>query len=555
MLRLLICVLLSVFFPYSLEAQFLEPNHYKTLTTQRIVEKISAAAGDSRIPPKLFIYSKKESGRLIAKMLWKPVPKLIIDELVYDMCISQFGTDSLDALACIVGHELAHFYKEHKNTPGFAKTNAGTLVESEADMWGVFSASLAGYAAIDLLPQVINEVYAKYELPDQIPGYPSKQERIASATTKLEEVAPFIHLFEAGQLLYLTKYFEEAYACFDYILQRFPSREVYNNAGLCKLEQLLSLTSPEDFVFALPLELDANSRLPQDKKRPFTFNIDSRKAQLLDESIKLFRKAISLDKIYAPAAINLASAYTLQANYPAAIGLINELEINLQAIGQSLPPNASLVKGIAFTMDKQDRKAGRALQLAKAQAAFKADYNLSIFNALLATDWFDVEDAKLKTYFPQMKPQIDKVFNANYSNTLLKPENTIGTYSFGALDALQPDVSLRLNNGGLRFKLQKFANDQMNAYRIITPSRVRQDRDLEISFMVTKNQFKGATQLGIARKASLNQVRSTYGRADYSYAGNANTSYQYFERAGLLFKVADQQVKQWIIYQERPYFR
>ena len=36
-----------------------------------------------------------------------------LGEKIYDICAS-FGADSLNALALVLGHELAHFYKDHE---------------------------------------------------------------------------------------------------------------------------------------------------------------------------------------------------------------------------------------------------------------------------------------------------------------------------------------------------------------------------------------------------------------------------------------------------------
>jgi hypothetical protein len=107
-------------FPAKTFCQNLPAYHYKTITVNEVGKKIAAARGEMRQMPPIEINSKINGQQLIAQYRPYPQPKIILDEKLYDLCVG-FGRDSLNALACIIGHEMAHFYENHIWSTSFSE--------------------------------------------------------------------------------------------------------------------------------------------------------------------------------------------------------------------------------------------------------------------------------------------------------------------------------------------------------------------------------------------------------------------------------------------------
>ena len=168
-----------------------------------------------------------------------------MDESVYDLCV-HMGKDSTNALAALIGHELAHHYRNHDWCSSFAYLMAkSTLsekikkvnidqklrVESEADYYGGFYSYLAGYSSYEITDKVLDKVYARFKLQENITGYPSKSERKAIAKSSFEKLKSYIPIFDAGEMLFVIKEYDASVQCFDFLLEKFPSREIFNNAA------------------------------------------------------------------------------------------------------------------------------------------------------------------------------------------------------------------------------------------------------------------------------------------------------------------------------------
>ena len=185
-------VLVFLKLPMDVKPQYMTvpEDSYKFAITASVVKKVAEAFADPRPHPRLEMISNKDHTKKVAVVKPYPVPVLIIDEKIYDLCVS-FGADSLNALASIVGHELAHFYRDHHAIDGFAgfteteetvetsawiSANRKASLEAEADYFGTYYAFQAGFDPFDVLPKVLLKIYQEYEFPDQLEGYPAKDE-------------------------------------------------------------------------------------------------------------------------------------------------------------------------------------------------------------------------------------------------------------------------------------------------------------------------------------------------------------------------------------------
>jgi len=102
------------------------------------------------------------------------------------------------SIAYLFSHELGHYYLNHTDTHiksmAYAKTSSKSVIlsgdsrkqdllfkESEADLYGGLYSTQAGYYALDIAEQFLTIVYDYYELPKELPGYPSLSDRIEVA--------------------------------------------------------------------------------------------------------------------------------------------------------------------------------------------------------------------------------------------------------------------------------------------------------------------------------------------------------------------------------------
>ena len=215
--------------------QLLPQNHYKYQQVWKVCQQIARIRDTQRPLPELRMYAKQSKLQVTAQFVGGNPNLIYVDEKLYDLC-TKFGKDSTDALACVVGHELAHYSQNHQITDGFYaglmfgfsgrifKTNSveqKIRIEAEADYFGLLQAYLAGYNAYEILPKVLEKIYEEYKLPEHLKGYPSKKERIGAAEKTANEIRQLIPVFVAGRVLLLSRNYAEAALCFEHIATKF----------------------------------------------------------------------------------------------------------------------------------------------------------------------------------------------------------------------------------------------------------------------------------------------------------------------------------------------
>ncbi len=276
-----------------------------------------------------------------------------VDLRLYELC-QTFGKDSLNALAVVVSHELAHYYYEHDFCSDFAyaiqnksiqfskglqliNKNQKVIYETQADDKGLFYAAIAGFNPFAIQPKILDAIYQFYQLKNINIGYPSKAERKAIAQNALTKAQKLYAVFQQAIQAKEKNDYDKSLILFETVNQDFPSRENYNNIGVLKTLKALNLKvlakdesdSPKRFLY--PLEIDNTSRLNQTGTRS---NGDDAKQQqmiaLLKSAQKDFTEAIRLDENYSIAYINSACVYDLLDNPNGAITRILELPLAQQ---------------------------------------------------------------------------------------------------------------------------------------------------------------------------------------------------------------------------------
>jgi tetratricopeptide (TPR) repeat protein len=544
----------------TIEAETLPSTHYKYLIIKDICQKITEAHGRQIKSPHLVVYTVDNSKQVIAQFKNTPVPTIYIDEKLYDLS-RKFGKDSLDALACIIGHELAHLFEKHtfsigmtgmlglvETTPTNNKTiskNDKVKLETEADYYGLFYGFLAGYKTYQLLPEMLELIYQEYKLPDAVDGYPSKVERMTIARKSVSELQNITLILDAGEILYLQKQYAEASIAFEYLLQKFPSRDIYNNLATIQLAQAMNYFEKDENYFVYPFEFDAVTRLRTGNERSGggdkkIANLQKRK-ELLKTAKQYLKKAIVLDPTYLTAYINLSCVYALEGNHELAVGTMNEAETLCREQNLPFTGNAYLIRAIARTQNQQMDKARIDFEQAVNKKGHLADYNYALFQKMQqtwqdkivnwATDWSSlqswvqswVETNKANNLYAN--PSLEKICNQNIAEVLKYP-------NFGQ------DIVVQDNDKSFKIAYSKSKDCEKICIKTF-------DKDLYL--LVTTSNYTNLTAKGIAFDEKVESLLTKYGTPTYTVACNGAEFY-FYEKTNLIFRVADRKVKNWMLY-------
>jgi len=242
---------------------------------------------------------------------------IYIDEKVYGICRS-FGRDSLSALAFIIGHELAHAFqseiRENKFRTNFLAYDKNysldIQVEKVADIQGIFNAYVAGYNVMTVTPLLIDQIYTEYGLKGKnLPGYPSLEARKGSCAEALAVAENLIDVFEASNYLLVIGKPSLAGTGYEYILQYYQGREIYNNIGLSYALSAQDYWDPATDHFLYPMEADWQSKIDRSVSARGMEKADAEMVPLrnllLLKAEAAFKDAIQSDPSYIPAKINL----------------------------------------------------------------------------------------------------------------------------------------------------------------------------------------------------------------------------------------------------------
>ncbi|MEM1124081.1 MAG: hypothetical protein AAGJ18_26830, partial [Bacteroidota bacterium] len=234
---------------------------------QVIMDRLLEAVGDTRYTPPAIVLSTDT----VSGASYLPGSNTIVIEEKIVALSRRFGVDSSAVLAFFIGHELGHFFQFQrvKNAPATSFLNFGTALptaiqaEKTADMFGVFSAYLAGYfTSADLLPTIIEALYEAYGLHGKnLQRYESFDNRKQMAEAVKQKADTLRRVFEIGNMSALTGQYELAQSSYEYLLNYYQGGEIYNNLALTYVLQAQSINGKRFDKFQLPMALTSATAL------------------------------------------------------------------------------------------------------------------------------------------------------------------------------------------------------------------------------------------------------------------------------------------------------
>lgn len=319
---------------------------------QAVFDQLVTAYGSARTQPELIVFQNSDIQIMPAKYEPSPKPKIQVDASLVSI-FRVFGKDSLNAIAVVLSHELAHYYSDHTFCSDYAfavKNQSKSLSdvlkslskqekiikETEADQKGFFYAAAAGFSPFGVQSKVLDEIYSAYGMSETNSDYPSKQERISIALTAEDKAKSLYSTFQSGLKWMDEKNYEKAIEAFEEANSYIPFRENYNNMGVARALMALDLKDPDNAEkefperFLYPLEVDNQSRLKKELVRGTDYDKEEEIKQLLTAAMINLEEAIRLDRGYFKSYINLACVLDLLGNQDLAIGTIKKLSLEDQ---------------------------------------------------------------------------------------------------------------------------------------------------------------------------------------------------------------------------------
>ncbi|MCE3225831.1 MAG: tetratricopeptide repeat domain protein [Bacteroidetes bacterium] len=522
-----------------------EKNDYKYKVSKSVYDRIATTAKDSRKQPTYnFIYN---SGKPYFNAYYNPSNNTInLGEGIYDLC-AEFGADSMNALAMVLGHELAHFYKDHGWGMAFGTANEDlevaskiyklkltaarkTECEAQADYYGGLFGYMAGYKSLNVGAEFFKKLYTAAKLPNVTNGYPTMDERMKIGDNSKKMLEKLIAVYEAGNMLCVTDDFERAASCYDHIISVFPSREIYNNAGVALAREALKLYDVEKMKFAYPFTLDLDTRMDNAGQKGMTEDKEEKIKRLLNEAKEMFQTATNMDKEYAPAYLNLAMVSDLLGDHELAVGMAGKAVQMAEASGEAVvAANAHIAKGIALANTNKTADAKSEFNKGKDGNKAMAELNL---NAVSTPGFF----AKL---FGQPKATTEK------SSTI---EENIGEIEPSLIDAaLEGAEELEIKRQNEKRPSMKIYSRHEGDYTAIKVKTYSYPKGLD-NFVVTTPWYRGKSGRGITIGAKASSVKDVYGAPARTVAG-AQGTFLVYEKSKIIFLVdANDKVSGWVLY-------
>jgi hypothetical protein len=520
----------------------------KENVARRVYSRLIKAIGDARPAPVLqFIHDGAGSANRVA--WFDPATKTVaLEERAYDICSSS-GQDSLNAIAFLLGHELAHYYKDHGWGGDFGSGNAdlssgraigrtsGTLdemlmIETQADEFGAFFGHLAGYQPLAVAPALLPAIYDGFHLSQRLPGYPSLPERVTIARRSAEHLESLIPMFEGAGRLLVIGGFRQAGVLFDEVARVFPGREVLANGGIARALEATTLLDAHEWPWILPFEIDGTTRL---RTRPSRGETEEERTQrftyLLEEARTLLEQARERDPEYAPVLTNLSLVCLLGRDDAFAMAFAAKAVMMARASGDTNDVAAALqARAIAAERGGSHASALVDMREAAALGSFTARFNMRV-----------LEQGKI-----QPPPQRKRASGL--------PSETIGGIAARhASPGRHPDVDLCLpiadcNDAGYRtgdvFRTGRVSLWRNSGWNLLAI----QMGDTLLHLLRTTGGYTGRTQRGIALHDPADRVQSAYGQPDATMLGREG-EFEIYRSERIVFLLdAHRSVQEWFIF-------
>ena len=397
--------------------------------------------------------------------------------------LRSFGSDSSNALAFVLGHELAHVFLEQSNIDrvgsGYAdkelrkklkevKDSAYTCIfERQADEQAMFFAHVGGYKVTHLAEEVLTKIYTHFKLKPNLKGYPSLEDRKEIARISALKMSALLEGFEIANLALLSGKVELSSKIYGAIISEgFKSAELYNNLGVSKLLQVIKSDSIYQ-QYEWPIFLDSKSKLSTSVQRDWN-GINVRK--ILSEAINNFELATRFPN-YTLGNLNLSIAHLL-------------MEIS----GEDKESN-HLEDSKYFLSKTKSLKLPQSVTLEGIVQHFEKDFENAKQTFISNAESFPLSKRNLDKLFFQIQPFDDA---QNPLSKILKIDLNLGDLFFNNKN-VKKDTPSKLLTFFSNITLEKLNLDDKNCLRFSDRS-IQNSSDKSILLAEWKKGFESVTE-------------------------------------------------------------
>jgi tetratricopeptide (TPR) repeat protein len=521
--------------------------HPKYRTAARVLDDLTRAIGDGRTKPTLRVLPTHVRERMQVAWYVPHYNEITIEERIYD-AFASIGTDSLEALAWLLGHELAHCYANHGWVTdygnGVADLDVGRTLEdlhrqmgrivemeTEADYYGGLFGHVAGYDALGAAPQALAAMYHEYGFDAKLAGYPQLEERQEIARRAHDGLRRLLPAFDAGNSLLLVREYGDAARCFDFVARTLPSREILNNAGVARALAAIALFDRGELRYAYPIEFDAVTRLRIGTKasEDQPFGDDGGRRELLTSAREAFEMARVRDPEYAPSLVNLACVADLLGEHEDAVYWAGKAIRLAHERGETVSlAHALIARGIARARAAPaDTTAARQdFESAAAGAAGLAAANLQ---ALAGTAVDAIRP--VKTRAPAKVERIADLSDRDYGAIMEAPDEVMEVPTASPI--------------GSEITVYTRRTAQWSGLVIDTGHST-------VSVLSTPDDYARASGRGVRRGQPVARVREAYGVAAYTMGAHRGTYHVYEEPRIVFYENATGHVAGWRLFRIKP---
>lgn len=503
------------------QGEVLPAQHVAYKHCNKIYEQLKLAIGDQRTSlPKLLILNRKKRVAAYREM----DNSIIIEKEAYDIC-QAMGTNFESALAFIIGHELTHFYQQ---TDWKRSSVASHFLlkheqqhaseDEEADSYSAFIAYLANYETLEIIPDLLEQIYEGYGLSANLEGYPSLDERKKVVEIIQRKVRKYIQLYETANYYIAIGWNLQAYNCYAYLLKYVRTKEIYHNIGVVSLAAAIEQPEQEEYAFLYPIDVDLTNVF----QRPFSVQ-GSRNKLLKDAEVNL-KKALNLDKEYCSAYLNIACVYDLQGDATNALTTLNTAS-NLSPTSLQRAKIA-IVKGIVYAHRNQIKTASQYFDDANKHYQNLPVWYISNTNKRILSS----EKREREQYDILIEDQMDDI-NFRKERSRTASAMVLGNSEFLTLEI---DFFTKQRSYLSKFFLRNETNSS-DAYFFLQRTR---NRSLE-------------TSQGIKVGDTLSTVQKTYEGTYFQVVHHHKGFFLVYPGKGLIFQVDNSnRVREWAVFAE-----
>ncbi len=250
---------------------------------------------------------------------------IYVDVETYKIC-REMGSDSLNALAFILSHELAHFLKKHtlrnrflldtekqksralmsvmeaptrsqkKDIKSLVKSYQIRKNETEADLEAGFISYVAGFNSLSAGARFLEAAYQHFGLKREGGNYASLEERKLMVKEVAQQLDSLLLLYDVGNMAIVGGHKAYADLCYEQIISQCASPEILNNMAVARLEAFGDHWFYGEIDYELPLTLEAPAPFG---RGGVVSHFDDPEAFLAEQKALYYETVAQLDEILA----------------------------------------------------------------------------------------------------------------------------------------------------------------------------------------------------------------------------------------------------------------